>query len=101
MVQEPPLIRRAIWKSKATKQWKSNLQFYSERNGSDTYSKKLDGQMQHVIESLCRQPGMGEKTKRKGIRRLVVGNYALFYRFNSEELIVEAIIDGRRGISLD
>jgi toxin YoeB len=101
MVQESPLTLRVNWKSKAAKQWKSTLQFYSERNGSDTYSEKLDGQMQRAIESLCRQPGMGEKTKRKGIRRLVVGNYALFYRFDTEELIVEAIIDGRRGVSLD
>ena len=101
MVQEPPVSLQATWKSKAAKQWKNILEFYSHRNGSDTYSEKLNDHIQHVIGLLCLQPEMGEKTKRKGIRRFVVGNYALFYRFNIEELTIEAIIDGRRGVSFD
>ena len=101
MVYEPPLILQAVWKSQATGQWKSILQFYSERNGSDAYSLKLDRNLQRVIGLLCSQPKMGQRTRRKGIRRFVVGNYALFYRFNTEELIVEAVIDARRNVPLD
>ena len=77
------------------------LTVYIQRNGSATYSLKLDERIQRALNALCRQPEMGEKTTRKGIRRFVVENYALFYRFDTEELIVEAIIDGRRNVSLD
>ncbi len=92
---------RLIWKGKAQRQKDAILAFFFKRNGSYAYSEKLAADWEHVLDLACEDPGMGQATKRKGIRRFVVGNYALLYRIGTEELTVEAVVDARRNVLLD
>ena len=90
------------WTTRAEEEWERILTFYTIRNGSRTYSLKLDTELKHILELLCIQPGMGQETKRKGIRRRVIARrFALFYQFDSESVTVVSIVDARRNVPLD
>lgn len=62
---------------------------------------QMNLELQHVLKLLSGSPGMGQVTKREGLRRYVIGNFALFYRIGTEEPTVEAVIDARQNIPLD
>ena len=90
------------WTQKAEGEWKEILTFYTVRNGSRTYSLKLDEELQKKLTTICSHPELGEKTKRKGIRRCVVARrFAVFYQFDSECVEIITIVDARRNVSLD
>jgi len=102
MASELRKIRRVIWSPKAEKQWDKILLFYCRRNGSNTYSLKLDDEIHDTLQSYCDESPMGQNTKRKGIRRTIVARrFAAFYRFNSESLTVISVVDARRNVPLD
>ncbi|MDR3109504.1 MAG: type II toxin-antitoxin system RelE/ParE family toxin [Planctomycetaceae bacterium] len=55
-----PLVLR----DKAQKNWERIVNFYSERNGSDYYSSKLDADLASLLEHICQFPELGQKTKK-------------------------------------
>ena len=102
MAESATKTLRLIVDEGVSQQWKDILAFYTERNGSDHYSTNLNEKLQKKLEFLCHSPKMGQKTKRKGIRRqIVAGRFAVFYRIKKDAIEVVAIVDARRNVPLD
>ena len=103
MVQQQKKEKNRVdWSPRAKKQRQNILVFYSERNGSDTYSIKLDAEIRRIMEQFRSDPELGQLTKRKRIRRgVIAGRFAVFYRIKKDAIEVVAIVDARRNVPLD
>jgi hypothetical protein len=72
------------------------LEFYSERNKSKTYSKKLYTKFNKELSLLLKQPEIGIKTELEKVRGLIVDEFILFYEVTSEMIIVHTLWDSRQ-----
>lgn len=90
------MVKRIIWTSKADQIYSDILKFYVQRNGSKTYSKKLNNEVRKLLLLLANHPFLGKKTGLTNIRVLIKGNYKIFYRIYTEELVILLFWDSRQ-----
>ena len=72
------------------------LEFYSERNKSKTYSKKLYTKFNKELSLLVNQPEIGIKTELESVHGLIVEEFILFYEVTTEMIIVHTLWDSRQ-----
>ena len=72
---------KIIWSHRAEIKLFKILEFYSERNKSRSYSKKLYQRLNKELKILLKQPDIGLKTEIESIRGLIIDDYILFYEF--------------------
>lgn len=72
------------------------MEFYAQRNRSNTYSIKLYQRFKKELLILVKQPEIGIKTEIESVRGLIVNDYILFYEFDSERIIVHTLWDYRQ-----
>jgi hypothetical protein len=75
------------------------LEFYSERNKSKTYSKKLYTKFNKELSLLVNQPEIGIKTELETVRGLIVEEFILFYEVTTDMIIVHTLWDSRQNPS--
>ena len=90
------MAKRVVWSNKADCIFKRILEFYIERNGSKTYSRKLNHEISSLILILSKQPFIGIKTGYKNIRVFIKGNYKIFYQIEDDKLIIHLVWDNRQ-----
>ena len=83
--------RIIVWSSKAKIDLKNLYEFYNYRNKSKTYSLKLHWKIQNEIKLLLKQPEIGKKTNKIGIRGLLIDNHYVFYEIFQEHIVILAI----------
>jgi len=88
--------KRIVWSREARLDFKATLEFYNERNGSNTYSRKLADQILDAIEKLQRNNFLGIKTSDSEIRVLIKSTFSIFYELKEEEILILIIWDSRR-----
>jgi plasmid stabilization system protein ParE len=88
--------RKIIWSNKAKIKLFEILEFYTERNKSTTYSKKLYKKFSKELVLLKKQPEIGIKTDLEGVRGLIVEEYILFYEIYPEMIVVHTVWDCRQ-----
>lgn len=88
--------RKIIWSPKARLDLICILDFYFKRNGSIIYSRKLNSRIRSSIRLLVKFADIGFKTDVESIRVLIVGDYYIFYRLNSETVEIITIWDSRQ-----
>lgn len=88
--------RKIVWTQKANSKLFRILDFYSERNKSNAYSKKLYKRFTKELNSVIRQPEIGVKTDLESVRGLIVDNYILFYEVSAELVIIHSVWDSRQ-----
>jgi plasmid stabilization system protein ParE len=88
--------KRIVWSKEARLDFKATLEFYNERNGSNTYSRKLADQIFNIIEKLQSNNFLGIKTSDAEVRVLIKGTFSIFYEVKEEEILVLIIWDSRR-----
>jgi len=72
------------------------LEFYTERNKTKTYSKKLYTKFNKELSLLLNQPEIGIKTELEAVRGLIVDEFILFYEVTTEMIIVHTLWDSRQ-----
>jgi plasmid stabilization system protein ParE len=87
---------KIIWSHKARIKLTQILEFYNERNQSNSYSAKLYKEIQKSIKLLLRQPTLGLKTNEKSIRALIVSDYIIFYESSNKNIIIHTLWDCRQ-----
>ena len=87
---------RIIWSLKARIKLTQILEFYNDRNHSNTFSAKLYKELQKSIKLLFKQPSLGIKTNEKSIRALIVWDYIIFYETSKNDIIIHALWDCRQ-----
>ena len=90
------MAKRVIWTSKANLIFTKILEFYIERNGSKTYSRKLNNEILSLITILSKQPFLGIKTNKKDIRFFLKNDFKIFYQIDNDMLIIHLVWDCRQ-----
>jgi plasmid stabilization system protein ParE len=90
------MAKKIIWTNKADKIFSLILEFYLERNGSKTYSRKLNQEIKEILDLLLKHPYLGVKTDLDEIRVLIHGNYKIFYTVISQTIIIHFVWDTRQ-----
>jgi len=89
--------RKVIWSSKSKKTFKKILEFYDERNGSNTYSLKLLADIEKIISYLPENPEIGIKTDiAETIKYLIKGDYKIIYDIQLQTIEILMIWDCRQ-----
>jgi toxin YoeB len=90
------MAKRVIWTNKADRIFTKILEFYTERNGSKAYSRKLNSEIHSLIGILSKQPFFGIKTEIRNIRVFIKGNYKIFYQIEKEVILIHLVWDCRQ-----
>ena len=88
--------KRVVWTSRATKQLRSILKYWLENNQSDTYSQKLSDRIDINTQGILRNPKRCPETIFKNTRVSSLGNYSIFYKIESNGIIITAFWDNRQ-----
>jgi len=91
------MVKRKIeWSSQAKVDLSNILEFLYIRNGSKTYSKKLNSKLRKAIRLLSKHPLIGIQSDVENIRAIVEGDYAIFYQIIEETIRIMTIWDCRQ-----
>jgi plasmid stabilization system protein ParE len=88
--------RKIIWSSRAKTDLFDILDFYFQRNGTKTYSIKLNANLRKSILLLETHPEIGVQTDIDNIRNLIHGDYAIFYEIKIKSIEIVTIWDCRQ-----
>ena len=85
------------WTANAERQLEEILSFYTRRNGSPQYSKRLKKEIWKVIKLIRKNPGFGEPVPEyDNRRRFTIGNLIMAYEHDNNIVYIHSIRDGRR-----
>jgi plasmid stabilization system protein ParE len=89
---------KLVFHPRARRDLRSIAQYITLRERDRLPADRL---MQRIFErcaALARAPGMGSRyVARPGVRKLVEGNYKIFYRADETTIVILRVWDGRRG----
>src|SRR5690349_6777604 len=88
--------KRIIWTKEAKLDFKATLQYYTERNGTSDYSKKLADEIFQIIENLQNNFFLGRQTSDASVRILIKGTFSIFYEIKEKEILILVVWDSRR-----
>ncbi|MEI6059507.1 MAG: type II toxin-antitoxin system RelE/ParE family toxin [Bacteroidota bacterium] len=88
--------RKIVWSHRARIKLLMILEFYTERNKSKTYSKKLYTKFNKELSLPLKQPEIGIKTELDSVRGLIVEEFILFYEVTDEMIIIHTLWDSRQ-----
>ncbi|MBA4304991.1 MAG: plasmid stabilization protein [Sphingobacteriaceae bacterium] len=91
------MAKRVVsWTAVAIRQRSAILAYWTKRNGSTQYAKKIIELTGRVLVEVAKQPELYKSIDSKGIHCASVGHFSLYYRFDSLNLIVVAFWDNRQ-----
>ena len=88
--------RKIVWSSKAKFDLLKILEYFYIRNGSKTYSVKLNSKIRRAVRLLSNHPFLGLQSDVENVRALVEGDYAIFYQVDKETIRITTIWDCRQ-----
>src|SRR5690606_5367402 len=88
--------RKIIWTKSAQSERKEILIYWSNKNQSKTYSKKLNKLFSERVKLLSEHPKIGRLSNNGTTRITIVRDYLIFYEFTTTELIILSVWDTRR-----
>lgn len=88
--------RNVIWTRTADIQLVGILEYWANRNKSNSYSKKLLKLVSERTKQIAKQPLIFKATDFKNTRVASMRNFSIFYQFNDKEIIITAFWDNRQ-----
>ena len=88
--------RKIVWSARAKLELFEILEFYFKRNGTKTYSRKLNFTFRKSLRLLKKNPDIGFKTDIQNVRNLIEGDYSIFYEIKSDLIEIITIWDNRQ-----
>ena len=88
--------RKIIWSPRAKLDLFEILDFYYKRNGTKTYSNKLNSKIRASVRLLEKHYDIGVKSDIHNVRNLIEGDYGIFYEINDGIIEIITIWDNRR-----
>ena len=88
--------RKVVWTETAFKQRREILKYWTVRNGSATYSKKLIKLIATRIKVIQKFPESYRLTEYPETRFSAMGHYSILYKLTEDQLIVTAFWDNRQ-----
>ena len=81
---------------RSTNQLQKILTFYDERNGSDTYSRRLLRCLLENLKRIAQTPTASNPSTRLDVRFIYLMGFTIIFRFNSRKLTVLSIRSSAR-----
>ena len=88
--------RKIVWSPNAEIDLLKILEYFYIRNGSKTYSVKLNSKIRKAVRLLANHPFLGLQSDVENVRTLVEGDYAIFYQVESDTIRITVIWDCRQ-----
>ena len=88
--------RKIIWSPRAKLDLFEILDFYYKRNGTKTYSNKLNSKIRTSVRLLEKHYDIGVQSDVHNIRNLIEGDYSIFYEIKAGTIEIITIWDNRR-----
>ena len=91
------MLREVKWSPRAIHEWVEILEYWKNRNKSDTYSLKLDRLIQEALDRIAKSPEHSKATDESPLVRVkIFRDYLIYYRIQPEYIDILAIWDSRR-----
>ena len=90
------MAKKVIWSLRAQSDRKNILDYWRQRNKSDTYSKKLDDRFREAVSIIKDFPQIGKLTDDQKARIKVVKDYLMIYEDTVDTIIILTIWDSRQ-----
>jgi len=87
---------KIVWSDRAKKRLYGILEFYIERNKSNSYSIKLYNLLAKEVKLLLKYPELGLKTSEKSVRGLIIDSLIVYYEITEDKIIIHTIWDCRQ-----
>lgn len=90
------MAKQIIWSLRAQKDKREIFKYWSQRNKSNRYSKKLNQLFKETIQLLREHPYIGKSTDDDSVRIKIVKEYLLIYEVTETSINILSIWDGRQ-----
>lgn len=81
---------------RSTRQLQKILAFYDERNGNDSYSRRLMQSLVNDLQLMAKMPLASSPSTRPDVRFFYLMGFTIIFRFNSRKLTVLSIRSSQR-----
>ncbi|MBN4071318.1 type II toxin-antitoxin system RelE/ParE family toxin [Crocinitomix catalasitica] len=88
--------RKIVWTKTAAIQRRSILEYWTEQNGSISYSKKLIELIRNRTHDLLEFPKLGKKADFPNTRVISLGHFSIFYKVEKTEIVITSFWDNRQ-----
>ncbi|MHA7131083.1 type II toxin-antitoxin system RelE/ParE family toxin [Algoriphagus namhaensis] len=88
--------RAVVWTRTADIQFVGILQFWVEKNKSNSYSKRLLELVYDRTEQIAKNPFLYKSADFKDTRVASLGNFSIYYKVFEDRIIVTAFWDNRQ-----
>lgn len=88
--------REVVWTKVSEIQLQEILEFFTNRNKSGAYSRKLYKKFKAELKIVSKNPEVGIKTKLNLIRGLIIEDYIIFYEILDDRIIILKVWDCRQ-----
>jgi plasmid stabilization system protein ParE len=88
--------REVIWTKISEIQLQEILEFFTNRNKSGEYSRKLYKKLRAELKTVAKNPESGIKTKLDQIRGLIIKDYIIFYEILEDGILILKVWDCRQ-----
>jgi toxin YoeB len=90
------MAKRVIWSARAQNDRKAIFSYWNKRNGSKTYSKKLNQLFKEAVRLISHFPKVGKQTDDKNARIKIVRDYLIIYDETDDTIYILAVWDSRQ-----
>lgn len=90
------MAKQVIWSLRAQNDKKEILNYWNQRNKSNTYSKKLNELFKESIKIILDFPQIGKVTDDTQARIKIVRDYLIIYEETEVQVIILTIWDSRQ-----
>ena len=90
------MAKQVIWSLRAQEDRKKILEYWRKRNGSATYSRKLNFLFKEAISILKKFPHIGRLTDHPNVRFKIVRDYRVIYEETATTIYILTIWDSRQ-----
>ena len=88
---------KTVWSLEAISEFEIFYNYWIEKNGSDTYSKKIWYRINKAVEIIEVNPKLGIPTNHSDIKmRLILSNHYLIYKIRKESIEILKFWDVRQ-----
>ena len=88
--------RIVIWTFTAKEQRRLILKYWTIKNGSTIYAEKLIRLIAERTKVIAQYPEAFISTDFKNVRVSTLGHFSIFYKYNSNQIIIMAFWDNRQ-----
>ncbi len=85
--------RKIVWSHRANIKLFQILDFYTQRNQSPLYAKRIFKKIKQELSLLKKQPELGIPTDLDAVRGLIVENFIIYYEEIDDMIVVHFIRD--------